>query len=538
MAQIIPKRVLEDIRVRSDIVDVVGSYVHLQRAGSAFKTLCPFHKEKTPSFHVNPQRQIFHCFGCGAGGDVFGFVMQQEGVDFIGAVRLLAKRAGVALEMEEGAAGGPRKEQLYAIHEDLARFYQRCLLQMPSSAVARRYLESRDLTAKLVEEFLIGYAPDRWDTVLKWGEKNRHPVELLETCGLVLRSSRPDGGSGRYDRFRNRIMFPIRDEQGRVIAFSGRALEADAKTAKYVNSPETPLFHKGRVLYALDRARRHIVESREALLCEGQIDVIRCHAAGVTTAVASQGTAFTEDHARIVRRYADGVAILFDPDRAGEDAAIRTAGLFLEAGLAVRVASLPRGEDPDAFIRAHGAEQFREALAAAESAVRFQVRVLSSRDNVRSEVGAMRAAKAVLQTIGRSPNAVQRAKLVQEAAGMLGLPASALQDDLRHMLRQAGRSRAAQPAEEQAQGGGDAPEAQPPPREEVELCEHVVHAADFPGIAPLVERYLPARMISHPLCRAVVEAALAALRGGADLHELLREGKGASQHVQRFAAAV
>jgi len=433
MARVIPKQTLEDIRFRNDIVDVIGAYMPLQRAGSAFKALCPFHREKTPSFQVNPQRQIYHCFGCGAGGDVFSFVMQHEGLDFAGAARMLAQRAGLRLELEEGEDGGAasEKDQLYKIHQELARFYRRCLLEMRSAEPARVYLAQRDLAGPVGEEFLIGYAPNRWDSALRWGEKHRYAVEMLEKAGLVLPRSRPEGSSGHYDRFRHRVMFPIRDEQNRVIAFSGRALETADTTAKYLNSPETPIFRKSRVLYAMEKARRHIVESREAILCEGQIDVIRCHQAGFTTAVASQGTAFTEEHAHVLRRYADGAVLVFDPDRAGQDAAVKTAALFLAAGLAVRVASLPEGDDADSFIRKCGADAFRAALDRAQSAIGFQVRVLSGREDQTTEVGAMRIARAALRTIRASPNAVQRARLIEEAAGLLNLPPTALQEEYR-----------------------------------------------------------------------------------------------------------
>ncbi|MBM4143802.1 MAG: DNA primase [Lentisphaerae bacterium] len=543
MARIIPKRVLDEIRFRNDVVDVVGSYLSLKKAGGNFRTLCPFHKEKTPSFNVNPQRQIWHCFGCGKGGDVFSFVMEHEGVSFTDAAQLLARRAGMNVELEDDREGkGPRKDVLYRIHEELAQFYRRCLLQTAGAAKARAYLEKRGIGPELAEEFMIGYAPDRWDATVQWAGKHEFTTEQLETCGLIVRNTREGARSEFYDRFRGRLMFPIRDEQSRVIAFSGRALESGDRAAKYVNSPETPLFRKSRVLYALDRARRNIVEAREAVVCEGQIDVIRCHAAGIGVAVASQGTAFTEEHARVLRRYADSVTLVFDADRAGQDAAVRTAAIFMDAGLAVRVATLPPGEDPDSLILKRGAEAFQAVLRAADSAVRFQVRVLSAREDARSEVGVMRIARAVLQTITHSPNAVQRARLVQEAAEMLNLPPSALQQELRGLQRQARRFGPGEesgpppgedaPAEERA---APAEAKEPPPREQVDLCEHAVHVADHPEMADLLARYAPADML-HPVCRAVVRAALDAAAAGKDLHQALREA-GADDEAHRFAAA-
>jgi len=536
MARIVSKRVLEDIRFRSDVVEIIGTYINVKRAGSSFKALCPFHKEKTPSFHVNPQRQIYHCFGCGAGGDVFGFIMQYEGVDFTTAVKMLADRAGITVELEEGASGeAARKQVLYKVLEEASRFYQRCLLQMKTAAVARDYLAGRDLSPETLDEFVVGYAPDMWDAILKWGQKNKYGDDLLDEAGLVVKSSKPRPGSEFYDRFRNRIMFPIRDQQNRVIGFSGRTLEESDKSAKYVNSPEGPLFQKSRVLYALEKARHKIVEEREAIVCEGQVDVIRCHQSGFETAVASQGTAFTEDHARILKRYADSVVIVFDPDRAGEDAAIRTAMVFMDSGLAVRVAILPPKEDPDSFIRNKGAEAFRSILDKARSAVGYQVEVLSARENIETEVGLMRVAKGVLGTIGHSPNAVQRAKLVQEASEHLNLPASALLEDLRHMMRQARRQEAGA-ARRQAEAAGPGDDKRP--SEETELCEHLVNVVDCPEIGDLVEEYLPLDMLSDAMCRTVVKASLESAAQGSTLQEALGKDDTPAPELQKFAARV
>jgi DNA primase len=532
MAKIISKQVLEEIRFRNDIAQVIGSYLKLQRAGSAFKANCPFHKEKTPSFHVNPQRQIYHCFGCGAGGDVFAFVMQYEAVDFSEAVRRLAERAGIALEMEEGAGSGPSSDKavLYKLHSELATLYHRALLESKSGGTARDYVAKRGLTPETVEDFLIGYAPNRWDCVVKWAQKEKYALELVEKGGLILKSQKPNARADYYDRFRHRLMFPIRDEQGRVIGFSGRILEDDGQSAKYVNSPETPLFQKSRVLYALDKARRHIADSREALVCEGQIDVIRCHQAGFQNAVAAQGTAFTEDHVRILGRYADSVILIFDPDKAGEDASVRAAGVFMRAGLAVRVARLPSKEDPDAFIRKHGADAFRAILTQADSAVSFQIAVLSSREDATAEVGVMRIARAVLETIRSSPSAVQKAKLIQETAERLRLPVKALEDEFD---RTAPRIRPA-PTEDAERKLVDA--APPRPKEEEALCQHLLQSGDTAAVQRLVRDYLPLEMVSHPLCRAVVVAALQVEEQG-NIFARLAGHDDPSGELQRFAAA-
>jgi len=529
MARIISKKTLEEIRTRNDIVDVVGSHIALKRAGSSFKANCPFHKEKTPSFHVNPQRQIYHCFGCGAGGDVFGFIMQYEGVDFTTAVKMLADRAGVPLELEEGKPGESGKNELLKLHAEIARFYHKVLLDHKSAEHAREYIKKRDLSSESVEEFMLGYAPDRWDTVTQWAEKNKFTAEQVNASGLLSQSAGEGGKKRKYDRFRGRLMFPISDGQGRIIGFSGRILAEDAKGAKYVNSPETLLFHKSRVLYGLDKARREIVETREAVIVEGQIDVIMCHQAGFKTAVASQGTAFTADHAVIVRRYADSVCIAFDSDRAGQDSAIKTAIVFMSAGLAVRIAMLPSGEDPASLIQKKGASAFKRVLDAADSAIAFQVKVLSERENMESEVGLMRVSRAVLNTVSYSPSAVQTARLIQEAAGLLNLPASALQDELKTVLRS---TRAERDRSEKT----IVPDRVKYPPEEEALCEHLAHETDHPGMAGMTKKYLPLEHLTHPVCRAFIGAVLESSEKSKDLQEVVRDIDKESGELSRFAA--
>jgi DNA primase len=375
MGNFIPERLLEEIRFRNDIVEVVGAHITLKRAGTTYKACCPFHKEKTPSFNVNPNLQIFKCFGCGEGGDVISFLMKHQGLDFVTAAKVLAERAGIALELEEDSGASKHRKLIYEINHAISQFYRRCLLQAPAGKAVREYLADRKLDGDIADTFQIGYAPDGWDIALQWGKKYKYTPDQLESAGLVLRSSR-EGANGKfYDRFRNRLMFPILDSQGRVIGFSGRILVKDDKSPKYVNSPETDVFHKGRVLYGMDKARRHIVNApnREAVICEGQIDVVRCHQAGIETAVAAQGTAFTEEHVRALKNYADSVVLAFDSDSAGKAASVKAAVVFMDAGIVVRVAELPDGEDPDSFVKANGGKAFRDLLEGAQSAVAFRL---------------------------------------------------------------------------------------------------------------------------------------------------------------------
>ena len=491
MGGIIPKTLVEDIRARCDVVDVIGSYLQLKRAGNTFRALCPFHKEKTPSFHVNPERQIFHCFGCGEGGDVFKFVMKYENVDFGAAARILAQRAGVRLEFEESGrehnTGGIEKDALLRIHEDVAQFYHRCLLDETYGAAARKYLAGRELSLENAQDFLIGYAPDRWDSLLLWAEKKKVSVKLLEAAGLVVAK---DAG-GYYDRFRNRLMFSIRDELGRVVAFSGRVMNPDEKTAKYVNSPETLLFTKGRILFALDRARRAIADERRAILCEGQIDCIRCHLAGFTNVVASQGTALTENHARLLKRYADEVLIVLDADTAGQNAALRAAEVLLAAGLSIRIAALPAGEDPDSLIRKQGREAFAGVLAGAVGALEFQAGLMRDRGELASEAGKNRSARAMLELIARAPTAVQRDMLLHQAAELLQISEEALRQDARRVTRAPPRTTEALP---------EKPVVHPP--DEITLLELLFQ---HPDVASEIEKYLPPELLTDADCRALYQ---------------------------------
>ena len=546
MAGLIPERQIEAVRFSTDIVELIGAHVPLKKAGAVYKACCPFHQEKTPSFTVNPSRQSYKCFGCGEGGDCFGFLMKHQGLPFIDAVRMLAERAGIALEAEADHGEGARRKVLYEINGGLAGFYRRCLHQMATAEPARRYLAERDLGGEVAETFGIGYAPDAWDAARQWAGKHGYTPDQLVEAGVLVPPSpdRPDREP--YDRFRNRLMFPILDTQSRVVGFSGRILEAQAKAAKYVNSPETPVFVKSRVLYGLDKAREHIVkaDAREAVVCEGQIDVIRCHAAGIRTAVAAQGTAFTADHVALLKRYADGIVIVFDSDNAGQEAAVKTARLFLEAGLVPRIARLPDGEDPDSYIRAHGAAAFREQLDAAVSVIAFEHAVLAARERDPRALDAVgRLSRALLSTITCCGNAVLRARMLQEAGAALSLPVEALTEELAGLesrtARQAAHRRPEargavppQPAPARPQAEGQRLDGTPvgasadgPParvlRVERELCEQLIRAEHEPEVAALVAQYVPAELLQDATCRELVALLARAVADGLDLHEAL-----------------
>lgn len=367
--------VVARVREQTDIVALIGESVALKRSGASFKGLCPFHPEKSPSFYVNPQNQFFKCFGCQAGGDVFTFVMRLEGIAFPEALRRLAERAGVELPAtdarEESAVRQQRerRSRLIAITEAAAGYYLRMLSEHPLGSMARAELEKRRVTPEVAATYRLGYAPHGWDGLATFlAQKGYSPAECEEVGLVVPRRS----GDGHYDRFRHRLMFPIATHDGHIVAFSGRALptppgerEPDEAPAKYVNSPEGPLYKKGELLFGLNEARVELRREGEALLCEGNFDVVAVHQAGLKNVVAPLGTAFTPMQAKMLRKYVAKVIVVFDGDRAGRKAVLNAFPLLAEAGLAARVVTLPAGADPDSFMREKGADAFRALCAAA-----------------------------------------------------------------------------------------------------------------------------------------------------------------------------
>ena len=347
----------------SDIVEIIGSYFPLKRAGTSYRAICPFHKEKSPSFHVNPSRQTFHCFGCGAGGGVFRFLMDYEHLDFPSAVRKLAQRSGIQLAEDNDPKERSRRDQrsrLLELHREASAWFHLNLLRSKAADHARAYLKNRGLTKEITVGWQIGYAPAGWDTFRNWALSAGFTREELLLGGMM--TAKESDSQGGYDRFRDRLMFPIRNDYGDVIGFSGRILNDSQREAKYVNSPETPIFSKGKVLFGLDKSKRSLIDSGQAVVLEGQIDLISAFENGVTNGVAPQGTAFTNDQARLLKRFVDRVILCFDSDTAGQNAVERSLPALLSAGIEVRVARLPKGEDPDSLIRTQGVVIFQKHI--------------------------------------------------------------------------------------------------------------------------------------------------------------------------------
>jgi DNA primase len=431
--------ILDEIRAGVDVVDLVGRFVNLRKAGQNYKGLCPFHAEKTPSFIVNPRKGIFHCFGCGVGGDVFGFLMRQDRLSFPEAVRALARQAGVALPEDRGPqAGDTGRDELFRAMELAASFYSE-RLWTAGGETARTYLDKRGIAVEAARRFGLGWAPESWRALLDFMKAAGVAEDVVVTAGLaVKREDKP----GAYDRFRGRLLFPIRDLQGRVVALGGRAFGDEQP--KYLNSPETPLYTKGNLLYAADLARETIRAKNRALIVEGYVDCLMAHQHGFTETVAALGTAFTAAQLGVLRRYCDEVITFFDADAAGQKAAERAeellepsggglawgvnrAGAFESAGvLRVKVALLPAGHDPDTFLRTEGAAAFSERIAGARSLLAYALdRTIgeAATGGARGRINAFARVALMLAKVG---DAQEAAALSREAALKLGVDATQL----------------------------------------------------------------------------------------------------------------
>ncbi len=423
----IPSEAIEQIAAANDIVEVINSYFPLKRAGANFKALCPFHQEKTPSFHVSPQRQTFHCFGCGVGGSVFRFVMDYEHVDFPSAVRKLAARVGIPVIEERGPIGADDQVEsrhiLLQLHGEATAWFHENLIKREFAEPARKYLKERGSTGEIAKRWQLGYAPEEWDAFGSWARGRGYNARHLIASGLVKTKDDADGMPGHtsYDRFRGRIMFPICNDIGEVIAFSGRLLKDEDGAAKYLNSPETPLFRKGKILFGLDKSKRALIEATCAIVCEGQLDLISLFEAGITNVVAPQGTAFTEDQARILKRFVSEVVLCFDADAAGQKAAERSLDALLQNDLIVRVAEIPAGEDPDSLIRREGKEKFEKRLAAACDFFDYWIEREVATTDLNSLGAKMRLARKMAETISRIHDPLLRGEVVSKSSARLGI---------------------------------------------------------------------------------------------------------------------
>jgi len=421
----IPENILEDILSRVDIVEVISGYIPLKRAGRNFRALCPFHHEKTPSFMVSPDRQIYHCFGCSAGGNAFKFLMQYERLEFLEAVESLAKKAGVVLPQaqKQDVQTTSLITQLYKINELATSFYTHNL-NSTEGGQAKNYLLKRGLNEESIKLFKLGLGLDKWDALMNALRQKNISLAVLEKAGLILNKE----GGGYYDRFRKRIIFPILDIKSRPIGFGARVL--DNTLPKYINSPETAIYTKGKNLYGLHLAKEAIKEFDFVVVVEGYLDFILPYQEGLKNIVASQGTALTIEQARLIKRYTHNVVMVYDADAAGELATLRTLDIFIEEAMNVRVVSLPQGFDPDLFVRKYGIKDFQKEIEQAQNLFDYKLKILKSRFSIKDIEGKAKVSCEMLPTINKFKNAVLKSEYIKRLAQGLDIKEDALLQEL------------------------------------------------------------------------------------------------------------
>lgn len=444
MTQLYPQAIVNEVLERSNIVDLVSSYLPLKRAGRNYKACCPFHPEKTPSFIVSADKQIFHCFGCGAGGNALTFVMQYEKVHFREALESLASRCGVPLPEPEKSEYQKSQDnlgkQLLGAYEKACRFYHDILLNDPAAAAARAYLKKRGISKETAQHFHLGYAPAGWDNLMHYLKTQNFSLSLIEKSGLAV----PKEGGGFYDRFRERLIFPITDIKNRVIAFGARVL--DNALPKYINSPESQIYTKGRHLFGLSISRDAVREKESVIVVEGYLDMITPFEAGIKNIVASLGTALTEEQVRLLRRYTDNVVMLYDADAAGQMATLRALELLIKEDMNVKIAKLPQGEDPDSFARRGGPEEFEKMITEARPIFDYTLDCLLFKYDATSSIGKDKIVREILPTVKKFKNHVLRAEYIKRISQKLMLDEKALWNDLSAVLEE--RAPAAQDARE------------------------------------------------------------------------------------------
>ncbi len=508
--------IISRVRDSVDIVDLVSGYVSLKKTGKNHTGLCPFHAEKTPSFSVNPDKQIFHCFGCGAGGDAFKFIELQEGLNFPEAMKKLAARAGITLPADTSYRGADKKSEderkgLLKIVSDAAQYY-RAELAGPAGGAARAYLKKRGVSDQVVQEFGLGFSRPEWDGLLRHLRQKGHSPGQIERAGLIIRRSE---GEGHYDRFRGRLMFPIHDIGGSVIAFGGRVM--DDSLPKYLNSSETPLYSKSNTLYCLDKAKDAARKNDHFIIVEGYLDAIACHQYGVRNATATLGTALTDGHLRLMRRFTKNVKLIFDPDPAGVKAALRSFDLLAGSGMNVKVVSLPGGDDPDTFLNKNGYEAFTVCLRQAESLMDFILRQVVKGGMHASIEDKKTWESEMLGFIAKLPTGIERDHYLRKTAEALDVNEATLRQDLSER-REVNKT----PREHAGATAPTVPRGQRPKSEEILI--HLMLKDDT--IARSLRDEIRPEEFTDPLFRRAAERIFETLAAGGalDTRTLLREG--------------
>ncbi len=524
----IPDSKIEEIRSASDIVDVISAYVPLKKRGKNYTGLCPFHQEKTPSFSVSADKQMYYCFGCGSGGNVFSFVMQHDKVSFIEAVRTLAQRAGITLPEEgsEDRALATEQEGLYDVCRTAGLFFYDTLVGSVEGKLALEYFHHRGFSDATIRKFGLGYSLNAWDGLVRYAEERKLDLQRLEKAGLVLRR---DDGSGYYDRFRGRAMFPIFSASGRTIAFGARKMREDDPLGKYINSPETPIYNKSRILYGLFQAKEAIRAMEYAILVEGYADLISVFQAGIEHIVASSGTALTEEQTQLIGRYAKTIVLVYDADSAGSKATIRGVDLVIEQGLEVKVAALPEGDDPDSFVRKNGGDAFRKLLDGAVSFLDFKAGVFKSQGLLATPEGKTRAVRSLVETIAKMKDELKRNFYIKSVSEKYDIYESVLFRELEALIgRQKSRTLYERKSDATSSGGAPVParvvlsrQEIPPP--ERDLLKVMLEQGN--DVAGTVLEQVPPEGFTHPDARRIASLIASHLRAGTswDANSLVNE---------------
>jgi len=506
----IPEEVIRRVREQADIVELVSQHLSLKKSGQNYTGLCPFHHEKTASFVVSPVRQIFHCFGCGAGGNVYHFLMKTEGLTFPEAVRALGEKVGVRIPTIRRSSPNPEAEkeqaQLYELNQVAAHWYHKNLLEGPEARTAREYLAQRGIQTETIKAFCLGYAPSSWDRLLKKMTEKGWSPSLLEKVGLV---SAREQQTGFYDRFRDRIIFPIWNLSSQVIGFGGRVL--DEALPKYLNSPETPIYTKGRFLYAMEKARHEIGRAGCVIIVEGYFDAIALHQAGVKNVAATLGTALTPFHLQLIRRFAREVVLIFDPDQAGVNATLRTVDLFLGSGMTAKVVSLPNGQDPDNFVRTHGSEAFLTAVRQAKKLMDYALEQFITQTGTSGIDQKLRVAEQILPLLSKMENRMEQSHYLKKLSDELKVKEADLAYELKKFSEKGARAamRFVQPMTRPT----------PVPKEEEILLHLLLH-----GKLPLerVAKVLIPEDFSDARLKRIIRLALDRFQNSASQEELSR----------------
>ncbi|MCK8815947.1 DNA primase [Natroniella sulfidigena] len=423
---------IEQVRFSNNIIDIISEYIKLEQAGKSYRGLCPFHDERTPSFNVSSEEQLYYCFGCGAGGNIFNFVMEIEGLDFVEAVKFLAERAGLELPAQNLSPKMKqqkmKKKKLLQIHKLTAKFYNYLLTESDIGAAGHRYLQQRGFNQEVIEQFKLGFAPDRWQGLYRFLRNKGYSDQILAESGLVISRKK---SSGYYDRFRNRVIFTIFNHRNQVIGFGGRILE-NCNQPKYLNSPETLLFDKSKNLYGLNSAKKEIKKQEEAIIVEGYTDVITAYQFGIKNVVASLGTALTKKQARLLKRYCQVVYIAYDSDTAGTKATLRGLDILKEVGLTVKVIDLPVDQDPDLFIKKAGKDGFESLKKEAKTLIEFKLDSILQRRIVSNIDDKVEVVNQVVRVLARIKNEVELLEYIKRIAQKLNITEEVLKSELKN----------------------------------------------------------------------------------------------------------